>query len=72
MTSTSVWLILIFISLPLSSSLSCAPLLIGLPFMCTLLTRTFFLPYAYHVVVFSFFFLFLLLFVFLFFVVDLF
>ena len=41
-----------FISLLLSSCLSCIPLLIGLPFSRGLLTRMFFLPYAYHVVVF--------------------
>ena len=40
-----------FISLLLSSCLGCIPLLIGLPFLRGLLTRMFFLPYAYHVAV---------------------
>ena len=50
-----------FMSLLLSSSLSRFPLLIGLPILRGLLTRVFFLPYTYHVVVFCLFLLFLLL-----------
>ena len=41
-------------SLPLSSCLDSIPLLIGLPFLRILLTRMFFLPYAYDVLVFLF------------------
>ena len=44
----------------------CIPLLIGLPLLRSLLTRMFFLPYAYHVVVFSLFLVFFFVFVFLF------
>ena len=65
MTSSSIYVIL-------SSSLSCIPLLIGLPFLGDLLTRLFFLPYAYHVVVFCLFLLFIFLFVLLFLAVYLF
>ena len=40
--------------LPLSSCLGCTPLLGGLPFLRSPLTRMFFLPYAYFTVVFLF------------------
>ena len=46
-----------FVVLPLSSCLGCIALLIGLLFSRSLLTRMFFLLYAYHVVVFMFWFL---------------
>ena len=56
------------LSLPLYSCLGCILLLIGLPFLRSLLTRMFFLPYAFimYVFVFCMFLLFSLLFVFLF------
>ena len=53
-------------SLPLSSCLDCIPLLVGLPFLRSLLTRMLSFVYAYYVVVFCLCLLFLLLLVFLF------
>ena len=48
------------LSLPLSSCLCCTPLLKGLPILRSLLTRMFFLLYAYYGVVFCLFLLLLL------------